>query len=300
MTTAVDFVGRMVGNSVPDPRTASDHLSFHDTIAPCAQPKPRAMAKSSKFYAVRKGRTSGIFRTWSECQASVKGFSGAEFKSFKEKAAAEQFLLSHNTTSSQTKRKTAEDASLVGSTGRQQQQPPAKRNKQEGSRRNNPIQLDNHDAQHSPSSPGTRVHIMFDGGARGNPGVAGAGASVRIVDATGTATVLHLRDYVGDHATNNVAEYRGAVTGLRVAYWYLQQRKQKDESHPSVAYDVILQGDSSLIIRQLLGTYQVKHPSLKPLYREAMQSIGKFRASGSSVRIEHVYRNANGVADGTC
>lgn len=39
------------------------------------------MAKQ-KFYAVRKGRMTGIFHTWDECQAQVSGYSGAEFKSF--------------------------------------------------------------------------------------------------------------------------------------------------------------------------------------------------------------------------
>lgn len=37
---------------------------------------------ASKFYAVRKGRTTGVFHTWADCQAQIKGFSGAEYKSF--------------------------------------------------------------------------------------------------------------------------------------------------------------------------------------------------------------------------
>lgn len=36
----------------------------------------------AKFYAVKSGRKTGIFKTWDECQEQVKGFSGAEFKSF--------------------------------------------------------------------------------------------------------------------------------------------------------------------------------------------------------------------------
>ena len=38
------------------------------------------MAK--KYYAVRKGREIGIFTDWSECEKQIKGYSGAEFKSF--------------------------------------------------------------------------------------------------------------------------------------------------------------------------------------------------------------------------
>jgi ribonuclease HI len=36
-----------------------------------------------KFYAVKKGKVKGVYDTWDECQEQVRGFSGAEFKSFK-------------------------------------------------------------------------------------------------------------------------------------------------------------------------------------------------------------------------
>ena len=45
------------------------------------------MAKK-KFYVVWKGRKTGIFTTWSECEAQVKGFTGARFKSFPTEAEA--------------------------------------------------------------------------------------------------------------------------------------------------------------------------------------------------------------------
>ena len=44
------------------------------------------------FYAVAKGRTSGIFLTWPECQESVKGFSGAVYKKFDKRGDAEVFI----------------------------------------------------------------------------------------------------------------------------------------------------------------------------------------------------------------
>ncbi|KHF41339.1 ribonuclease H [Halalkalibacter okhensis] len=46
------------------------------------------MAKK-KFYVVWKGRKTGIFTSWAECEAQVKGFTGARFKSFPTKAEAE-------------------------------------------------------------------------------------------------------------------------------------------------------------------------------------------------------------------
>lgn len=49
------------------------------------------MAKKN-FYAVRVGKTPGIYKTWAECQANVTGFPGATFKGFETLAEAEDFM----------------------------------------------------------------------------------------------------------------------------------------------------------------------------------------------------------------
>lgn len=46
----------------------------------------------AKFYAVRKGLSRGIFTDWSACEAAVKGFKGAEYKSFGTQAEAQAYL----------------------------------------------------------------------------------------------------------------------------------------------------------------------------------------------------------------
>lgn len=46
-----------------------------------------------KYYAVRKGRTPGIYETWADCEKEVKGCKGAIFKSFPTKQEAEAFML---------------------------------------------------------------------------------------------------------------------------------------------------------------------------------------------------------------
>lgn len=46
----------------------------------------------SKFYAVRRGKKQGIFETWAECEAQVKGYSGAEYKSFSDHKSASEYL----------------------------------------------------------------------------------------------------------------------------------------------------------------------------------------------------------------
>ena len=49
------------------------------------------MAKNN-YYAVRVGKTHGIYKTWEECKAQVIGYKGAIYKGFAEKQDAEDFL----------------------------------------------------------------------------------------------------------------------------------------------------------------------------------------------------------------
>lgn len=46
----------------------------------------------SKYYAVKRGKKPGVYQTWSECQEQVKGYSGAEYKSFSTEAEANYYL----------------------------------------------------------------------------------------------------------------------------------------------------------------------------------------------------------------
>lgn len=62
------------------------------------------MAKK-KYYVVWKGRKTGIFPTWAECEAQVKGYTGARFKSFPSKAEAEEAFAT-GTAASKVKKKT--------------------------------------------------------------------------------------------------------------------------------------------------------------------------------------------------
>lgn len=47
---------------------------------------------ASKFYAVRKGKTPGIYESWEACKRNVDGYPGAQYKSFKTRKEAEQFV----------------------------------------------------------------------------------------------------------------------------------------------------------------------------------------------------------------
>ncbi|MGW1210321.1 bifunctional RNase H/acid phosphatase [Streptomyces sp. NPDC002499] len=96
--------------------------------------------------------------------------------------------------------------------------------------------------------------IEADGGSRGNPGPAGYGSVV--LDATTGETLTEAAEYIGV-ATNNVAEYRGLLAGLRAAHTL----------DPSASVHVRM--DSKLVVEQMSGRWKIKHPDMKPLAAEA-------------------------------
>ncbi|MFH8340803.1 bifunctional RNase H/acid phosphatase [Streptomyces sp. AM6-12] len=119
--------------------------------------------------------------------------------------------------------------------------------------------------------------VEADGGSRGNPGPAGYGAVVR--DAATGQTLLEAAEYIGV-ATNNVAEYRGLLVGLRAAHTL------------DPAATVRVRMDSKLVVEQMAGRWKIKHPSLKPLATEARNVFPPDR-----VTYEWIPRAENGHAD---
>lgn len=99
-----------------------------------------------------------------------------------------------------------------------------------------------------------RVIVEADGGSRGNPGPAAYGAVVR--DAASGRVLAEVAENVGI-ATNNVAEYKGLIAGLRLAR----------EVAPDA--DVEVRMDSKLVIEQMAGRWKVRHPDMRPLALEA-------------------------------
>jgi 6-pyruvoyltetrahydropterin/6-carboxytetrahydropterin synthase len=124
-----------------------------------------------------------------------------------------------------------------------------------------------------------RALLHTDGGSRGNPGISGIGFTLDVDDGRELATICRGGAYVGI-ATNNVAEYRALIWGLRNARG-LRVRK----------LDVY--ADSELLVKQLLGTYRVKNEGIKPLFAEARQLLEGFE----SYTISHVPREMNSAAD---
>jgi probable phosphoglycerate mutase len=122
-----------------------------------------------------------------------------------------------------------------------------------------------------------KLIVEADGGSRGNPGPAGYGAVVLDAD---TEEVLAERAEGLGISTNNVAEYQGLIAGLRAAI-------------ELGATEVEVRMDSKLVVEQMSGRWQVKHPAMKPL---ALEAGGLVRELGS-VRFGWVPRARNSRAD---
>lgn len=126
------------------------------------------------------------------------------------------------------------------------------------------------------SGPPQHLRLFSDGAARGNPGPAGAGAV--LVDPEGRV-VARLGRFLGVQ-TNNYAEYMGLLLGLKHALTLGVKQLE-------------VAADSELLIRQLQGRYQVKSPTLRPLYEEAVGLLKQF----PRVKLVHVPREKNKAAD---
>ena len=124
----------------------------------------------------------------------------------------------------------------------------------------------------------TKQYIVeADGGSRGNPGPAAYGSVVK--DAATGAVLAELGEYIGI-ATNNVAEYRGALAGLT----------HVRSIDPNAIVEVRL--DSKLVVEQMSGRWKIKHPDMQTL---ALQVRAVFPAG--RVTYTWVPRAQNAAAD---
>ncbi len=121
-----------------------------------------------------------------------------------------------------------------------------------------------------------KARLSTDGGARGNPGPAAFAYVLEAED----GTVLAAHGEAIGVATNNVAEYRALVEGLRKAV-------------ELAVDDVEVVSDSELLVKQMQGEYRVKNEALRHLSLEA----GALARQLGSVRYRAVRREHNELAD---
>ena len=125
------------------------------------------------------------------------------------------------------------------------------------------------------------AHIHTDGASRGNPGVASFGVWIVVPGRIAWGYGV----YLGPSVTNNVAEWRGVVSGLRRALEVIE--------HDDVA-QVVLHSDSEFVVKQISGEYRVNKEHLRPYHAEALALIAQ---ASKPVHVRHVLRELNTQAD---
>ena len=121
-----------------------------------------------------------------------------------------------------------------------------------------------------------KAKLYTDGGSRGNPGPAAYGYVLEAED----GTVFDARGETIGVATNNVAEYRALVEGLRAAA-------------AAGVDDLEVVSDSELLVKQMRGEYKIKNAALRELSLEATR-LGR---EVGAVRYRAVRREQNELAD---
>lgn len=136
--------------------------------------------------------------------------------------------------------------------------------------------------------------MRFDGGSRGNPGIAGCGAVIYKDD----EEIWSGYKYLGNKQTNNYAEYSGLLLGL-------------ENAQKLGIQTLAVEGDSLLVIQQMTKRYACRSENLIELYTRAMQLSSQFNSLPSmpsvpsvpslpsmpSVTFTHIRRNKNKRAD---
>lgn len=129
----------------------------------------------------------------------------------------------------------------------------------------------------NPTSIGGTVHLYTDGGSRGNPGQAAIGC---ILEDPQKGTVLREHFERIGIETNNVAEYRALIEGLKIAKHY----------HPN---RLVCHLDSELIVKQLNGEYKVRMATMQAFVDE----IAELKFNFPSIEFVHIPRSDNYRAD---
>ena len=116
-----------------------------------------------------------------------------------------------------------------------------------------------------------KLEAYIDGGSRGNPGESGLGVYI--------PGLVRIAEFLGTQ-TNNYAEYSALVSAVRCAVL-------------SRCDELTVFADSELVVKQILGEYQVRNEGIRPLYDSAQRWIALIR----KFSIQHIPREKNKEAD---
>ena len=118
--------------------------------------------------------------------------------------------------------------------------------------------------------------VNVDGASRGNPGKAGIGVAIFDKD---SKLIKECSEYIGI-ATNNVAEYKALILGVK-------------EAIKCDAQEILFRTDSELLAKQIMGEYRVKNTQLMYLFTEVQGLLKKL----PKWKIKHIPRVENKEAD---
>lgn len=126
--------------------------------------------------------------------------------------------------------------------------------------------------------PEIMFKLQFDGCSKGNPGLAGTGSV--IYNNITNQEVWFDSTFIGDNISNNYAEYMALIIGL-------QKAQELNITQ------ILVEGDSMLVIKQMRDEFVVKSPNLIDLYNQAKALSTKF----DYISYNHIYRDNNKRAD---
>ena len=121
--------------------------------------------------------------------------------------------------------------------------------------------------------------LRFDGCSKGNPGMSAAGAVLY----KNETEIWCGSKFLGYKETNNYAEYMGLIMGLSKAIEFN-------------IHELIVEGDSMIVIKQMNGEYKVKSSNISELHKLASEMKLKF----ANINFHHIYRVDNKRADELC
>ena len=127
------------------------------------------------------------------------------------------------------------------------------------------------------------VLIYIDGGSRGNPGKAAAGAV--FVNEKGQQ-IKKYSEYLGDYLTNNEAEYKSCIFALNKFKALFGKKLTKNTT-------IEIRSDSELLVKQLSGNYKVLDPKIQLLFLE----VWNLRFDFKKLRFKLIPREKNKEAD---
>jgi ribonuclease HI len=125
-----------------------------------------------------------------------------------------------------------------------------------------------------------KVIINTDGGAIGNPGLAGIGVVIKT-----DGKIKEYSESIGE-ATNNQAEYRALIFALKKAKLLLGKTKIKE-------LEIECRMDSELLVKQINGEYKIMEKELQPLFLE----LWNLKIDFKNVKFIYVPREQNTEAD---